>query len=213
MVMSAESSPLEVFKEWLPGEMRYIAQKHPYVSVVADCSRSADDPQSVNARLSYKWYEHQLLRRGGNRHALSYQMTAQTPLAKFAAGIFTAAAVARWIANGSEPKAEAYLEQADRVAELVCNSPITGTDFQTFDAIAELEKPYEKTIFQKGVTGLMRRIVVISEAEDVTRSEQTSVLAFDALCYGRRAVQCYAAYASTELKPEQYYLAPSNLAS
>ena len=211
--MSTEASPLDYFKEWLPGEMRYIAKKHPYVSLVEDSRRPADDPRSINGRLSGEWFIHQFMRRHGNHHAPTHQKTAQSQLAKFAAGLFTTAAVARWIANGSEPETEAYLVQADRVAETVCQSTLTGMDIGRFNPAAEIDKPYEETVFQNGVISLMRRIVMISEAADTTRRpEQASALNFDALSYGQMALQCYVAYARTDLTPDQYYLAPSQLA-
>lgn len=210
--MTAEATPLSAYLTWLPGELRYVAQKHGYNTLVEDARKSADDPRSINGRLSQEWFLYQFMHKYDVRHAPAHQKTAQSQLAKFSAGLFTTAAVARWIAFGSEPGQEAFIAQADFVAEVVCHTAATSLESERYDAAAELKKPYEDTIFERGVLSIMRRIVTICDAPLTSRVlEQASVINYDALSYGKTALKCYVAYAEAELAPDQYYLAPSRL--
>lgn len=208
--MNAAISPVGGFTNWLPGEMRYIAEKHGYVSLVNDCSRPADDPRSINGRLSNYWFLHQILRRHGSHHADSYQKTAQSQLAKFAAGLFMTAAVARWLSSGNNTYVKSYLIEADRVSDEVRLNTEAGLRVARFESAAELEKPYEETCFQTGVISLMRRTVIISDApDDFRRPDKAAALHYDASHYGYMAMHCYEAYANADLTPEQYTIPPS----
>ncbi len=212
--MSHETSPLNTFLDWLPGELAYSAKKAGYDKKIERARLPNDDPRGMYGFLSQEWHTHQLMRQAGNHHADSHKKTAQLQLAKFTAGLFDKAAIARWMAHGFEPGEDAFLKHAEFVGEYVKEYDPGGPAFIGFNPSEELSKPFEKTLFAGGFQGIMQRIVKIVDTQDAPNNtgRMTDLYPY-AISYGRSAVQCYLSYAEHDLRPDQYALATSELAA
>lgn len=208
----------EAFLNWLPGELVYSAKKAPYPEKIRRANLAIDDPQSVHTFLSAEWFHHRFMRDAGKHHSDEHEKTAQLQLAKFAAGLYDKAALARWLAADDEARDGLFvihaLDTANAAHDFHRSDPADVLPEIVDHARQELALPFEHTVFNNQVISIMGLMTTAANAlPDSFERQDTSEELFEvAFSLGHYALDCYEAYATDYLEPEQYSLAQSELA-
>lgn len=202
-------SALEQFNAWLPGELEYSVRKAPYPQKL-DRISLGDGPGSTYDFLGTQWHRAKMMRDAGNHHAKHHQITAQLQLAKFAAGLYDKVAMVHWLAHKTDT--------TDIDLQLLCAKQ-TAFDairegYQTmvpedYQPLKALEQRFEDTIFAPKILDFQQRLHLVDRSDD----SELRAIASDVIQIGQIATYTYIWYAGTQLTPDQYVLAQSELAN
>jgi hypothetical protein len=212
--MNELKGPIDYFSKWLPGELRYSAEKAPYGKKLL---RAAIDPKedgSITRFLSAEWFQAQRLSKLGSHSAESHQMTAQLQYAKFAAGLYDKASLAVWLRNG-DPHNQSSREIAIKrtLKSINDKEPWKRNSFTLLYPPADLlNAPFGETPFSRNIPLIQEMIVELnnSSGDDL---ETFNELFSNAINLGGLATAVYCEYALKHLQEDEYKLPNSQLAS
>lgn len=201
---------LAEFKGWLPGELAYSAKKAGYDQKLERAMKDPADRQSMVGHLGSEWETYQLMASQGAHYMPFHGKSGQLQLAKFAAGIFDKLAVGKWIAEADPATEPSFLHHAGRTADYVLAAEPW---LDAGDAINELQKPFDQTIFMPGIIEIMGCLSGLASVQTGEESRDLEMaLKSQVMTLGGLAVACYQEYAATNLTQDQLVLPISELA-
>lgn len=209
--MAADSPQIEAFKRWLPGELEYSVAKADYPEKIRRAGLSIDDGQSIYHFLGQMWFTYQFMMSGGNHHTETDVKSAQSQLAKFAAGLYDKAALGRWMLLDNLPATpEVFQDTAQIAGETMAKRH--RWRFITTDLAEVINKSFADTPFAEGVLKISEDITTASITTNQTERIKV-VTDFSDLAeeMGGLAVRCYDLYAGEFLDPSEYELPVSEL--
>lgn len=205
------TTSIEGFKQWLPGELRYSAEKAPYPRKIQRASMPAENPDSMYGFISEEWHAFQLQKKNGAYYMPFHGKSAQQQLAKFSAGFFDKYALATWM----QDTVKSTMNAMDRAAAITAGFLLDTNPWEDVRVDTEtlLELPFEDTPFAEGLIKIMRGIVTAEASPESERIEHAETFKSVALDMGALAARCYVTYADTYLSTDQFAIPPSQHAA
>jgi hypothetical protein len=209
--MAEARTAIEGFIHWLPGELVYSARKAGYDKKIERARLPLFDPRSVHGFLGTEWHNYQLLKAQGAHYKPFHGMSAQLQLAKFAAGLFDKAALAVWLASGTEASEENFVAAAEQIGSEVTD--LLPAPRGQLGPYGYIDRPFEETPFSEGIAQIMQTIVEVTRLEGAKKMTAGARLKATTINLGGLAANCYLVYGHEHLTAEQYNLPVSVLAS